>query len=364
MKIFIIYASAGSGHAKAAEAIYDYLKDKPGINVELIDVLSQANSFFGRAYTGLYSFTIRYLRWLWSFCYWVTSLYPLSIFFRKINSALDLLNTRSLARKLLQDNPDLVIATHFLPPEIVSYLKKTGQINSALITFITDFGAHPYWISEGVDFYFVPSELARRQLLLEGVADKRIKVTGIPVAAKFFKDFDKVSLRNKFGLTQGGFVVLIVSGSFGIGPIEKIVDLLHNDLEILVVCAGNQRLYARLTAKNYPKAKVFGVVNNMEELMGASDIILTKPGGLTVAELLVMELPPVFITAIPGQESQNIKFLISSGIGFDARKLGVERIRGIILKLKSDTQELKRQREKINKFKNNFSLEELNNVIR
>jgi processive 1,2-diacylglycerol beta-glucosyltransferase len=102
----------------------------------------------------------------------------------------------------------------------------------------------------------------------------------------------------------------------------------------------------------------------MEELMGASDIIVTKPGGLTIAELLALRIPPVFITAIPGQESQNIRFLASIGIGFDARKLRVQRIREIILKLKEDPGELKRQREKIGNFKKDFSLEELNNVIR
>jgi processive 1,2-diacylglycerol beta-glucosyltransferase len=219
MKILILHASAGSGHAKAAEAVYDYLKERPGIELELIDVLSLANPCFRKAYTGLYFFSVRYCSWLWSFCYWATSLHRLNRFFRKINCLIDILNTQRLSRKLIEENPDLIISTHFLPPEIASYLKKKGKITSRLVTIITDFGAHPYWVVEGVDLYIVPSELAREQLILESVPDERIKVSGIPVAAKFLKDCDKFYLRGKFGLKQDGFTVLIVSGSFGIGPI-------------------------------------------------------------------------------------------------------------------------------------------------
>jgi processive 1,2-diacylglycerol beta-glucosyltransferase len=364
MKIIIVYASAGSGHAKAAEAVYDYLRLKPGLKVELLDVLKEANPFFRKAYTGLYSFAVIYFNWAWSICYWLTRLRPLSMVFRRINFIIDFLNTGSFSRKLISENPDVVISTHFLPPEIASYLKKKGKISSKLITVITDFGAHPYWVAEAVDIYLVPSDLAKEQLLLEGVEDAKIRVSGIPIAGKFLKNFDKISLRGKLGLAQDEFTVLIVSGSFGIGPIEKIVDLLYKDFQILVVCAYNKKLYARLIRKNYPGLKVFGFINNIEELMGSSDIIVTKPGGLTIAEFLAMGLPPVFITAIPGQESQNIKFLASYEIGWDARGLAPSRVRDIILSLKRDPQELERQREKINTFKNNFSPEELYEVIR
>jgi processive 1,2-diacylglycerol beta-glucosyltransferase len=364
MKIFILYASAGSGHAKAAEAVYDYLKVRPGLELELIDVLSLANPSYRKSYTGLYSFGIRYCNWLWKFCYWVTAKHPFSSYFRNINSLLDIINTKDFSRRLIKEKPDLVISTHFLPPEIVSHLKKGKHITSRLITIITDYGSHPYWISGGVDIYIVPSERARNQLILEGASDKKIRVLGIPVAAKFLRDFDKTALRAKFGLAPGGFTVLIASGSFGIGPIEKIVDLIHQDVEVIVVCASNKKLYDRLTRKNYPRVKAFGFVSNMEELMAVSDIILTKPGGLTVAELLVMKLPPVFITAIPGQEYQNIRFLLSSGIGFDARKFKASQIRDIVLKLKGDPQTLQKQIENISGIKKNFSLEELINVIR
>ncbi|HTZ11493.1 MAG TPA: glycosyltransferase [Candidatus Margulisiibacteriota bacterium] len=364
MKIFILYVSAGSGHAKAAAAVYEHFKEEPGVELELIDVLSLANPYFKEAYTGLYSFTVRYCAWFWGFCYWFTSLRPLSALLRKINCRIDLLNTRKFSHKLIAENPDLIISTHFLPPEIASHLKKKGRITSRLVTIITDFGAHPYWVAEGVDLYIVPSQLAREQLLGEGVPDKRISLSGIPVAEKFLREPDKIYLRSKLGLKQDAFIVLIVSGSFGIGPIERIVGSLHRDVELLVVCASNKKLYARLTRRNYSRVKVFAFVDNMEELMGASDIIVTKPGGLTIAELLSLGLPPLFITAIPGQESQNIKFLSSIAIGLDARKLKTARLRGEVLRLKNDPGELMRQRVNIVNFRKRFSPEALADVIR
>jgi processive 1,2-diacylglycerol beta-glucosyltransferase len=88
----------------------------------------------------------------------------------------------------------------------------------------------------------------------------------------------------------------------------------------ILVCARNTKLYARLQAKQYLKVKIFAFVNNIEELMAASDLIITKPGGLGVSELLAMELAPIFICAIPGQESENAKTLASCGIGLSIKE--------------------------------------------
>jgi len=110
-------------------------------------------------------------------------------------------------------------------------------------------------------------------------------------------------------------VVLVVTGSFGIGPIEEIVKQLHEDYTVLAVCARNRRLYSRLTARGYPNTKVFGFVDFIDDLMAVSSVIVTKPGGLTISELLSMDLIPVFISAIPGQETSNVAILESAGIG-------------------------------------------------
>jgi processive 1,2-diacylglycerol beta-glucosyltransferase len=169
--------------------------------------------------------------------------------------------------------------------------------------------------------------------------------------------YEKAALYSKLGLRQDKFTALITTGSFSIGPIEKIIDLLYKDVQLLVVCAHNKRLYKNLKDKNYPGVSVFGFVDNVQELMAISDIIITKPGGLTISESLAMNLTPIFITAIPGQETENIKVLRSSGIGIYERN--ASKIKDIILDFKDHPDKLHSIKENIKKLKKPHATEEL-----
>jgi UDP-N-acetylglucosamine:LPS N-acetylglucosamine transferase len=175
------------------------------------------------------------------------------------------------------------------------------------------------------------------------------KELGIPIESKFLERYNKNALFEKFRLDKGKFTVLIATGSFGIGPIEAIVDSLYKDVQILAVCARNRRLYKRLKNKNYPKVRVFGYVDNIEELMAISDIIITKPGGLAISESLAMDLLPIFISAIPGQETQNLKILAHYGIGIYPKDTAA--IKRIVMDYKEHPDKLRSARENISKIK-------------
>lgn len=361
MKILITYASAGSGHFKAAQAIYNYFrKNSPGDRVKLIDVLDYAPKFFKSSYINGYALLVNYAPCLWAAGFYVTHVKALRPLIKQIHFILNRLNTLRFAGFLVKEKPEFIISTHFLPLGIISYLKKKHKINSRLITVITDFGVHPFWLSEGADIYIVASEFSRRQLIGEGVKEARIKVSGIPIEEKFSGNFDRSALLEKFKL-QDKFTVLIVTGSFGIGPIEEIADLLHNQAQVLVVCARNRALFNRLKRKNYPNVSVFGFVDNMEQLMAVSDIIITKPGGLTISEVLAMELVPIFIAAIPGQEATNIEILTRYGIGLSAR--GTQEIKEAVLDYKGHPDKLNRIKENIRKVKKADILREIYNVV-
>lgn len=365
MKVVITYASAGTGHFKAAEAIYNYLAlelELKGSQLELVDVLQKSNTLFRNIYSYGYRFTVTYTPGLWALGFWITYTQYFRFIIKWIRFIITRLNTGNFTRYLLQKNPDIVISTHFLPSEVSAYLKKTKKINSKLITVITDFGVHPFWISDGTDFYVVASDFTKERLILGGVQEDSIKEFGIPIEAKFLKQYEKDSLCKKFGIDQKTFTALIVTGSFGIGPVEKVVDSLHKDIQILVVCANNKRLYARLKNKNYPNVKIFGFVDYMQELMAVSDVIITKPGGLTLSEVLAMELVPVFIYPIPGQETENIKALERYGIGQSARC--VEDIRNIVLDYKEHPDKLDKIKAMIRTIKKPNAVRELYNAIR
>jgi processive 1,2-diacylglycerol beta-glucosyltransferase len=152
-----------------------------------------------------------------------------------------------------------------------------------------------------------------------------------------------------------------MTGSFGIGPMEKIVEALHKDVQLLVVCAKNDKLAMKLSQRNFPGVKVFGFVDNADELMAVSDLIITKPGGLSTSEILVMELAPIFICAIPGQEMGNVRALASSGIGIELGN--VDRIKKAVLEYKEHPEKLFTIKERIRGVRKPDAAEEICNVV-
>ncbi|MBU1998809.1 MAG: hypothetical protein KKE64_04855, partial [Candidatus Omnitrophica bacterium] len=286
------------------------------------------------------------LQWLWAVSFDVTSVKSLRWIVNGIKFVVNSLNTKGFSRYLIRENPDFIISTHFLPPYIASQLKINKRIKSSLITVITDFGVHPFWLTRKSDIYCVASEYTKKVLIREWAVDQRqIKVSGIPIDRKFKKKLSRQELASKLEINHREFTVLVVTGSFGIGPIEETVDLLDNQVQVLAVCANNKKLYQRLKNKGYSTVKVFGFVNNIEELMSVSDLIVTKPGGLSISELLVKQLAPVFVSPIPGQETANIKAMDYFGIGLIADSPLA--VKSMVLDYRNNPLKLCAQKEKI-----------------
>ncbi len=361
MKIFIAYASAGAGHLKAAEAIFNHLKQYSGLEIRLIDVLDQSNAFFKGFYRTGYDLIVKYFPSFWAICFSVTHIKVFRPIAQRIRLAINRANTKKFLRLLLDENPDYLLSTHFISLEIAAYLKKKNKIKSKLFTVITDLGVHSFWVSQETDKYFVACEFTKQELVKEGISPQKIVTAGIPIDPKFLRNISKKEICQKFGLDENRFTALIMTGSFGVGPLEEIVKLLHADLQILVVCARNKKLYSRLKNKNYPSVKTFAFIDNAEELMAVSDIIITKAGGLTISELLAQEVVPVFIYSIPGQERKNISVLAHYGIGQQAKT--IRQIKRIVLSYKENAQELERVRQKIRELKKPFAAKEIFDAI-
>ncbi len=363
MKVLITYASAGAGHRRVAEAIYDYLKDKrKDLKLELVDILPFASLFFRFCYNSGYPFLVHYAIWLWEFFFWMTEAKLTHWFSRKSALIVNYLGCRKFVKYLIKENFDFIISTHFLNSELAANLKLKNKIQAKLVTVITDFGVHPFWVSNGTDLYIAASGLTRDKLLKMGVIEQRIQVSGIPFSSSFVKTQNRAQLAEKFGIDKDKFTVLVMTGSFGSGPLEEIAESLCAQAQVLVVCAKNKKLFSRLQKRNLEHVKAFGFVNNAQELMAVSDVIITKPGGSSIAELLNMELLPVFIAAIPGQESQNVELLASYAVGSRADNIG--EIKDLVLDLKNNLPKTEELRQKIREIKKPFACQELASVIR
>lgn len=362
MKIIVVHASAGAGHSKAAEAIYHYLKEYyPDIEARIVDILEETNPLFRFTYKYGYSFLVRHAPILWSLSFRITHFKNLQPFTRGSVFFLNRLNTKKFRDFLIRENPDCVISTHFLSSEISAFLKIKQKIKSRVVTVITDFGVHPFWLSCGTDLYIVASEFTKQKLLEEGINQDLIRVFGIPVDAKFLKEFNKDELLAKFNLDRHKFTILVVTGSFGTGPIEEIADTLYQEAQLIVVCANNKKLFEKLSRKNYPNVRVFGFVDNIQELMFVSDVIITKPGGLSIAESLSMDLFPVFIAAIPGQETENIRVLAKYGLAREAANTRL--IKETVLDLKDHPEKLSSIKEAIHNLKKPFAVKDICDAV-
>lgn len=361
MKIFIVYASAGAGHKQAACVLRNFLeqKEKKG-RIALFDVLDYTNPFFKNCYEGSYNLMIAGAQFIWSFLYKLTSFKPLIPFFKPVYQFVNRANAARFIKLIIEEKPDVIIATHFLPAELVSWMKEKKLCHSKLATVITDFGVHPYWVNPATDIYCVATQATADLLLAFNVSKKKVCVSGIPVDPKFSNKFDKEGLSAKYSLPRNFPIVLIMTGSFGIGPIEKIASELSGSCRVLAVCAKNKKLFNTLKRKNCRNVDVFGFVDNIEELMAVADVIITKPGGLSTSEVLCSGVVPVFISPIPGQEEINVKIMADLGVG---RICGpdVSRIRSIVEDALRDSALI---RDSMRKIAKPCALEEVYRAIR
>jgi processive 1,2-diacylglycerol beta-glucosyltransferase len=344
MKILIIHASAGAGHRRAAEALRNGFQGSSH-NVTLVDALDYTSPFFKRMYGGMYAFLITKLPAVWGFAFYLIDIPVARPLIRLVRRIYNAINAGKLHQFLIEENFDYIFSTHFLPNEVASALKREGQIRSEIISIITDYDVHSIWLAEGIDHYCVASDWTKKKLLTMGIRENCISITGIPTDPKFALKRDKKILCQAIGSRDDLFTVLVATGSFGIGPIERIIKHLEG-FQVLVVCGHNTALYERLKAHASDLIKIFGLVNNMDELMAISNAMVTKPGGLSISEALVSGLPLIFFSAIPGQETHNIRVLKTYGIGIS--DCSVEEIARELKTLKSSPELYTNMVDKIN----------------
>lgn len=348
-KILIIHASAGSGHLRAAQALYNYIKGIGKDEVEIIDALNYTNPIFKYLYLKGYQLLVTYFPFLWAFAYNFTFKRRFIPLVKRLRFITNRLNAKKLERFLLEYQPDTVVATHFLPIEVISYLKNKQTISSKLNVVITDFNIHPLWTSPHVNKYFLACEHTKQELIDFGISEDKIVVSGIPVDLKFSKNYDKRLNRKQLGINPDKFTVTLTTSGFGFGGLEHIVNELCKEVQLIVVCGKNLKLFNKLEKRDHINTKIFKFVNNFEELLAASDIIITKPGGLTITESLVMNLPMIFIATIAGQEARNVAVLEKYGIAQSASNIDdIKHLVNICLK---DTCYLGQIKERISKIK-------------
>ena len=322
MKILIFHANAGHGHKQVAQVIAAEFK-KRGLgdaNVQLFDVLEFTPAIFRKSYPAVYQYAVKNIPGIWG---WFYETLDKAGFYRWVHP-LRSLHNRLMARPLLdlvrKEKPDAVICTHFLSSEFLANAKRKGEISAKVITVITDFLPHTFWVTEGMDLYWVMGEEGARELERRGIPASKIRAEGIPVGDVFKPKGIQNKIREKWGFSNTRLTLLMTSGSFGLGPQEQMLDALaplKDSIQCFVVCGNNNSLKQSLEKRTFPfPVKVFGFIDFMADLMEASDLIIAKSGGSTTTESLTKGIPMIVIDPIPGQETRNAEVLKSRNAAF------------------------------------------------
>ena len=332
-KVLLLSASAGAGHVRAAQAIEKaFIEDGNGDGREVhhLDILNYTNKVFRHLYSKAYIDLVNKLPEVPG---WVYDKLDKPWKNERRRLALDKLNTRPLVKLLRGYQPDLIVCTHFLPAEIVSWLKAKERLQSRQVIIVTDFDVHAMWLVHHYEHYFVALDEARAYLEALGIPANKITVSGIPIDPVFAKKKDKHEMRKKHGLEPDRTTILLSAGGFGVGSVDALIASLlplQHRAQIVAICGRNEELKTRLTkqaARLKPDSTVllkpFGYTQEMDELMVASDVVLGKPGGLTTSEALAKGLVFVIVNPIPGQEERNSDHLLERAVAIRCNNLPV-----------------------------------------
>lgn len=329
-KVIIFYASYGGGHLSAARSIKENIETNyKDVDIKLIDCMEYINKVVNKVTTKAYSEMAKKAPRTWGRVYWKSQKGPLA----HISNASNKVMSIKLNRLLKEFEPELVISTHPFSSQMCAYLKKLGKLNAKIATVMTDYAPHDQWLelNQYVDYYFVSHEGMKKQLHEKGIPNEKIFATGIPLSNKFLLKYDKAKTLENFGLSPDRKTVLFFGGGeFGLGKTQtfKIFKSFvesNNNIQIVAISGKNvkmkenfEHLVAELDKQKY--VKILEYTDKVPELMSISDLVVTKPGGLTTTESLASGLPIVVINPIPGQEEENAEYLEKNKVAIWIRK--------------------------------------------
>jgi processive 1,2-diacylglycerol beta-glucosyltransferase len=351
-RVLLLSATSGAGHVRAAQALEKAFAARGDCVVEHIDALQHVSKLFQRVYDQAYISMVRRAPELMGLLYERTDqpwLHP------RRRLALDRLNTGPMIRLLKRVQPDLCVATHFLPAEIIAWLIAKKKLRARNAIVVTDYDVHAMWLCRTTDRYYVAIDEAAEYLARIGVPRDKLRVTGIPIDPLFASPVIRTDARKQLGLDSNATVLLISAGGYGIGPVEQLVkDLLalRRPWQIAAIAGKSEKTRKRLEelakeaghlSSGGPRLCAVGFTTEMDKYMAAADLMVGKAGGLTTSEALARALPMALIEPIPGQEERNSDHLLEAGAAIRCNNLPAAAWK--IAALLDDSARLARMRE-------------------
>lgn len=329
-KVLIIHGhgggAMGSGHMIAARAIEDAGGDIEDLELKMMDMLDYVDAAHNKMYDIFYRQTVMKFPKLWGVSYYLSDTGWFGKPWLKIQASMDLghIDEKLFVRDIKDFAPDVVVCPFWLPLEVLSLYRKKGIFRKdefRICGVVTDYYPHRLWIHENIDRFFVPNEWCRDRLIKEGIEESAIRITGIPIEKIFMVRGERKRICEEMGLSPDDFILSVLGGGFGAGRINGVlVNLIKIDLpaQILVTTGKNKKLkdeveqmVAKASLKNM-KVSIYGFVPKIEDVYSASDLVISKSGGLVSSEIMALGCPMIIMDPIPGQEEYNRDYLVEN----------------------------------------------------
>src|SRR5262245_49923155 len=329
------------------------------MDVAEIDLLAKLPRWFSTTYRSGYLWMVDKHPMLWRHFYESNESNP-----TMLGHWLSIAAGRKFVRSAAAWKPDLVVATHFLAPELFGWAHRAGLTQVPIHVVVTDHDIHRIWWQPEVEEFYVSTDLVRARLSYRfGVPTDRIHVTGIPIDASFREKRDPVAIRARLGLDASRPTVLFLSGGFAAGPVAaSILGIWHDrpDVQVIAVCGKNVRAQRRLADLARPEGgtlHALGFRDDVPDLMAVSDLVVGKSGGLTVSESMAMGKPFIVSASIAGQEERNADAILAAGSGVKAPT--PEEVRWHVVRLVSRPDDLKAMSARAKAFGRPFAADEV-----
>lgn len=325
-KLLVISVSIGSGHVRAAQALCETAKlHFPGLTTVHLDAMDYVSALFKKTYKDTYLKVIERHPSLWGYMFSKSDrVEDDDSKMKNLRLAIERLSSTELIREIERHQPDGIICTHFLPAELVSRKIRKGDINVPCWIQVTDFDVHGLWFQKRMEGYFVSCEDASWKLKENDIEASRIHVTGIPIMPQFSGTYSKEDCGREFGVSSDMPTILLMAGGEGLGDMQSLARRILDTnaaCQVIALSGKNETLFASLKdlVEGYGGRLVpMGFTTVIERMMAASDIAVTKPGGLTSSECLALGLPMIIVSPIPGQEERNADYLLENGAALKA----------------------------------------------
>ena len=313
-RVLVFSATFGAGHVKAAEALIETIKNtEPSVEIIHEDSVAMLNRNVNAFLCVLYITLMKRAPKIWGLFYKQTQeIAEDSLFQRFLNTY----GRSQFVTYLNLSKPDIIVCTYPTVAGVLAQLRENGELNIPVVAVVTDYTVHSQWIHRGVDVNIVGSAKVYIGFIARGIEPSRIQISGIPVNPRFERNLNKEEILKRLGLVENRLTFLVMCGACGVLDkakwICKLIANVQSPVQAIIVCGNDQKLFSSLDnvvqEAHNPMVR-FNFVNNVDELMTAADIIITKAGGLTVSEALTKHIPMIIFKPLPGQEENNARFV-------------------------------------------------------